>query len=90
MSVRSEAERLFRVSSQRRSPRVRPTGQENVRQRGARLEVLWAWASLLVLLVCWDAALRLDRQVSLPRLRIAHAVEMDQDRGVARTEAIEP
>lgn len=29
-----------------------------------RIEVLWGWVSLLVLLVCWDAALRLDSQVS--------------------------
>lgn len=32
-----------------------------------RLEAAWAWASLLVLIVCWDAALRLDQKVSLPR-----------------------
>jgi hypothetical protein len=34
-----------------------------------RLELLWAWASLLVLIVCWDAAARLDQRVSLPRMR---------------------
>jgi hypothetical protein len=43
-----------------------------------RLEAAWAWASLLVLIVCWDAALRLDQHVSLPRMRIAHAVDMER------------
>lgn len=40
-----------------------------------RLEVAWAWASLLVLIICWDAALRLDQRVPVPRVRIAHAAE---------------
>jgi hypothetical protein len=39
-----------------------------------RLEVLWAWASLLVLIVCWDAALRLDQHVQLPRRREIEAI----------------
>lgn len=40
-----------------------------------RLEIAWAWASLLVLIVCWDAALRLDQRVSVPRVRMVHAGE---------------
>lgn len=43
--------------------------------RHHRREAWWAWASLLVLIVAWDAAGRLDQQVSLPRTRMAHAVE---------------
>lgn len=43
-----------------------------------RLEIVWAWASLLVLIICWDAALRLDQRVSVPRVRIAHAAESAQ------------
>lgn len=43
-----------------------------------RLEIVWAWASLLVLIICWDAALRLDQRVSVPRVRIAHAAESTQ------------
>jgi hypothetical protein len=39
-----------------------------------RLEVLWAWASLLVLIMCWDAALRLDQHVQLPRRREIEAI----------------
>ena len=45
------------------------------RARSRRREVLWAWASLLVLVICWDAAIRLDEHVSPPRVRIAHAVD---------------
>ena len=45
---------------------------------GRRLELLWAWASLLALIVGWDAARRLDERVPLPRVRIAHAVDMER------------
>ena len=44
----------------------------------SKLETAWAWASVLILVVCWDAALRLDERVSLPRMRIAHAVEIER------------
>lgn len=44
----------------------------------SKLETAWAWASVLILVVCWDAALRLDERVSLPRIRIAHAVEIER------------
>ena len=47
-------------------------------QPASRLETIWAWASLLVLIICWDAALRLDRSVPVPRVRIAHAVEPER------------
>lgn len=43
-----------------------------------RLEIVWAWASLLVLIICWDAALRLDQRVPVPRVRIAHAAEPER------------
>ncbi len=41
----------------------------------SRLEILWAIASFVVLLLCWDATTRLDQRVSVPRVRIAHALE---------------
>jgi hypothetical protein len=44
----------------------------------SKIETAWAWASLLVLIVCWDAALRLDQRVPLPRVRLAHAVEVER------------
>jgi len=54
-----------------------------------RLEILWAWASLLVLIICWDAALRLDQRMPLPRLRIAHVSETDAAQSEEnRTEAM--
>ena len=62
-----------------------------VKGRGAvrRLEILWAWASLLVLIICWDAALRLDQRMPLPRIRIAHVSETDAAQSEAsRTEAM--
>jgi hypothetical protein len=43
-----------------------------------RLELVWAWGSLLTLILCWDAALRLDQHVSPPRVRIAHAAEAER------------
>lgn len=43
-----------------------------------RLEIVWAWASLLMLIICWDAALRLDQRVSVSRVRIAHAAESER------------
>lgn len=42
-----------------------------------RREKAWAWLSLVVLIVCWDASSRLGERVSPPRARIAHAVEED-------------
>lgn len=42
-----------------------------------RREKVWAWLSLVVLIVCWDASSRLGERVSPPRARIAQAVEED-------------
>jgi len=50
----------------------------------ARLDLFWGWASLLVLVACWDAAFRLDQHASPPRMRIAHV--MEQERGEQRME----
>jgi hypothetical protein len=49
-----------------------------VRSRQRRLEHAWAWLSLLTLVLCWDASLRLDQRVSPPRVRIAHAVDREE------------
>ena len=40
-----------------------------------RLEIAWTCASLLALIVSWDAAMRLDEKVPLPRLRVAQEME---------------
>jgi hypothetical protein len=45
------------------------------RVRRTRREQWWAWASLFVLIIAWDAAGRLDERAALPRIRIAHAGE---------------
>ncbi|HEY6642084.1 hypothetical protein [Povalibacter sp.] len=44
-------------------------------RRRARRERLWAWASLLVLVVAWDAASRLDERAAILRMRITHVLE---------------
>jgi len=41
-------------------------------------ETLWAWLSLLTLLICWDAAARLDEKVSPPRPRLSRLAEMEE------------
>jgi hypothetical protein len=44
------------------------------RDKRSRVGIIWAWASFVALLLCWDAAARLDQRVSIPRVKIAHAV----------------
>ena len=53
-----------------RAPRLRSV----VRERHRR-EQVWAWLSLVTLIVCWDASERLDERVSMPRTRMAHEQE---------------
>jgi hypothetical protein len=47
--------------------------EESVRQN--RREKMWAWLTLVTLILCWDASIRLDERVSPPRVRIAHIGE---------------
>jgi hypothetical protein len=49
----------------------------------SRREKLWAWLSLVTLVLCWDASIRLDERVSPPRVRIAHIGETSEVEGVA-------
>ena len=39
---------------------------------------MWAWLSLVTLVICWDASARLETRVSPPRVRIAHAGERSE------------
>jgi hypothetical protein len=57
---------------------VRHTHRDASHFSYSRLEVLWAVASFLVLILCWDATFRLDQKVSVPRVRIAHALEEER------------
>ncbi len=43
-----------------------------------RREVFWAWLSLAVLVICWDAAARLDQKASPPRPRLTHMAEAEE------------
>lgn len=56
-----------------RAPRLRSL----VRERQRR-EQVWAWLSLVVLIICWDASSRLGERVSPPRSRIAHALDEEE------------
>jgi hypothetical protein len=49
---------------------------------------MWAWLSLLTLVLCWDASARLETRVSPPRVRIAHAGERSEsvDTGESATD----
>jgi hypothetical protein len=46
--------------------------------RQRRREAMWAWLSLVTLVICWDASARLEARVSPPRVRIAHAGERSE------------
>ena len=46
-----------------------------------RRELLWALASFVVLILCWDVACRLDERAFVPRVRIAHVLG---EQGAAR------
>ena len=59
------------------SNRIRPVSVRRDRAAAGGAEAMWAWLSLLTLVLCWDAAARLDERVSPPRVRIAHAVERE-------------
>lgn len=43
-----------------------------------RRERVWAWLSLVVLIICWDASSRLGERVSPPRPKLAHVVSEDE------------
>jgi hypothetical protein len=43
-----------------------------------RREQVWAWLSLVVLIVCWDASSRLGERVSPPRPKLAHVVDENE------------
>jgi hypothetical protein len=43
-----------------------------------RREQLWAWLSLVVLIVCWDASSRLGERVSPPRPKLAHVADEEE------------
>ena len=43
-----------------------------------RRELVWAWLSLVGLVIAWDRAGRLDERPSAPRVRIAHAVSREE------------
>jgi hypothetical protein len=49
---------------------------------------MWAWLSLVTLVICWDASARLEMRVSPPRVRIAHAGERSEsvDAGESATD----
>jgi hypothetical protein len=68
---------MFSNTSQSvRHPSISPRASS--RRTYDRLELLWAAASFVVLILCWDRASRLDERVSIPRVRIAHVLEEER------------
>jgi len=61
------------------SDRLAVSGSYRAKLR--RHEILWAWLSLLTLVICWDAAARLDDKVSPPRPRLSHMAEEEERAG---------
>jgi hypothetical protein len=57
-----------------RAPGIRSAARDRHQRERA-----WAWLSVLTLIICWDAASRLDQHMSPPRVRIAHAGESGDD-----------
>lgn len=51
-----------------------PSFKSMARDRQRR-EQVWAWLSLVVLIVCWDASSRLGERVSPARPKLAHVME---------------
>jgi hypothetical protein len=49
-----------------------------VSAQSRRREIVWAWLSLVTLVICWDRAARLDEHKSPPRVRIAHAATREE------------
>jgi hypothetical protein len=43
-----------------------------------RREQVWAWLSLVVLIICWDASSRLGERASPPRPKLARVIEDDE------------
>lgn len=58
-------------------------------RRQSRREHIWAWASLVSLVIAWDVSSRLDERVAAPRVRLAHAGEPADSLG-ARIESATP
>ena len=58
--------------------------RSHVRSRGLlnsrrRREHILACLAFVMLIVAWDATLRLDEHITPPRMRVSHAVEVDAD-----------
>jgi hypothetical protein len=64
---------LHRPWMQERAPSFRALARDRQRRERA-----WAWMSLVVLIVCWDASSRLEERVSPPRARMAHVADEDE------------
>ena len=72
------------VTSRRTLQNTAVSGPDRGQQRR---ESMWAWLSLLTLVLCWDASARLETRVSPPRVRIAHAGEQSESRAEDRPTA---
>jgi hypothetical protein len=58
---------------QDRAPSLRTLARERRRR-----EQVWAWLSLVVLIVCWDVSSRMEEPTSPPRSKVAQAIAEDE------------
>ena len=64
---------MYQQSWSRNQPFIRGIAAQR------RREHIWAWLTALLLVLCWDATLRLDHKVPMPRPRLSHAVELETE-----------
>lgn len=75
--IRAQSAAVVKTQEANRSwiqGRVPPRLRSFVRERNRR-EQVWAWLTLVTLIICWDASERLGERVSPPRTRVAHVSE---------------
>ena len=68
--------------SKRESPRHwmrdRAPSLRTLTRERRRREQVWAWLSLVVLIVCWDVSSRMEEPTSPPRSKVAQAIAEDE------------
>jgi len=81
--VRRSSNRASAVSERKTVYAAQTRARALMKARRRREQIL-ACLAFAMLILAWNATLRLDEQVSPPRMRMSHAVEMEgESQGVA-------
>lgn len=78
LRVRAGSQPQHAIDAPRHWLHARAPSFKSLARDRQRREQAWAWLSLVVLIVCWDASSRLGEPVSPPRSRMAHVAEEDE------------